>query len=249
MLAGMDALIMAIIHFGLARWQREAEFTITQLKNAALVGLLIMGIGYGGFAIAEQKMLAGLASIMAASEAIWISMLGYFVGRAVSKREWIGLAIGFSGIGILNLYNGLTSDPFSTVVTTIAVIGWSAGSVLATRLDLRDDNTGIVLQVAPAGVLLVLGGLLSGERPPSEISGNGIIALAYLSVIVGVIGYRAYMYLLRHARLAVIGSYAYITPVIGVLLAAAVGEPIDAVAVIAMVFIVFAVVLVVATRE
>ncbi|WP_033835875.1 EamA family transporter, partial [Stenotrophomonas maltophilia] len=116
--------------------------------------------------------------------------------------------------------SSLTASPTGLVLLLIAPIGWAFGSVWARGLDLPGPFMTAAGQMICGGVLLVLIGLAVGERPTTLPDTGGLLAMAYLCVFGSIVAFTAYVWLLQNVRPALAGSYAYVNPVIAVLLGA-----------------------------
>ncbi|HBZ46462.1 MAG TPA: drug/metabolite exporter YedA, partial [Stenotrophomonas sp.] len=132
--------------------------------------------------------------------------------------------IGFLGVVWLNAGSSLTASPQGLVLLLIAPIGWAFGSVWARSLGLPSPVMTAAGQMLCGGVMLVALGLATGERPTTWPSMNGLLAVAYLCMFGSIVAFTAYVWLLQNVRPALAASYAYVNPVIAVLLGALIGH-------------------------
>ncbi|MGE0703928.1 MAG: EamA family transporter [Vicinamibacterales bacterium] len=197
----------------------------------AVLGILLMGFGNGAVAWAEQSVPSGLAAVLVAAIPFW--MVGMERLRAhsepIGRRQLAGLLLGFLGIVMLVWPELDFGQPGSflagAIATQIACVGWAIGSSYARR---RRDHilAGAAVQMLMAGVGLLLLGTAAGEWSRLSFNARTIGALAYLVGVGSVLGYSAYAYALRHLPIATVSLYAYLNPIIAVVLGTIVlGEP------------------------
>ena len=160
------------------------------------------------------------------------------------------LAIGFAGLVLLNLENGLHANPLGAIVLLIAPIGWALGSILSQHLPSPRGLMASAAQMLVGGVMLFIVGSVIGERMTAFPGPRALGAMAYLIIGGSLIGFTAYGYLLRHTRPAMATSYAYVNPLVAVGLGVALaGEHITLIGVLAMFTILSGVVLVTMGKE
>jgi drug/metabolite transporter (DMT)-like permease len=211
------------------------------------IGALLFVGGNGFVSIAQQSVTSGGAAVVCAMMPLWVGVLGALAGERPTRREWLALLLGFVGVTVLMGGPSLAGAPLHVLVLIASPICWATGSVLTRRLPGsigRDPFMLPAMQMLTGGaVLAALGGAL-GERIPTGASATAWLAVGYLAVFGSIVGFTAYNWLLRNARPAIATSYAYVNPILAVLIGAAVsGEPIGATTVIANALIVVAVVL------
>jgi len=181
-------------------------------------------LGNGMVVLAEREVSSGLAATAVASVPLWMALFSAMRGHNASRGEWTGIAIGFAGVVWLNAGSSLTATPTGLVMLLIAPVGWAFGSIWSRGRDLPSPFMAAAGQMLCGGVLIFLAGLLTGERPHSLPSTQGMLAVAYLCVFGSIIAFTAYVWLLQHVRPALAGSYAYVNPVIAVALGAWLGN-------------------------
>jgi drug/metabolite transporter (DMT)-like permease len=158
---------------------------------------------------------------------VWFAVLGWLYfherpGRVVA----VGIVVGFAGVAALvwPVGDGANHlDPFGLIVLLIAPLGWSHGSLYGARRARLPSRPLIAsgIQMLAAAVLLVGEGLLLGEASdlrPAAITTDSLLAVVYLAVFGSMLAYTTYGWLLRHAPLSLIGTYAYVNPVVAVAL-------------------------------
>lgn len=219
----LGAVRFAIAGGALYLWLRlrgVAPPTRRQWLNAALTGTLLLGVGNGLVCFAEQSVASGLAAVAVASMPLFAAAFGLIYQEWPSRLEWIGLAVGFAGVILLNLGNGMSGAPVGAIALVIAATAWAFGSVWSRRRDMPPASMNTAAQMLSGGVALTVVSLLVGERPPSHPSAASLLALGYLVVFGSLVAFTAYLYLLKNVRAALATSYAYVNPPVAVLLGA-----------------------------
>ncbi len=235
LLAGVRQLTAGIILF-LFLWLHKHELpTRKQWLTAIVVGGLLLVVGNGGVVFAEQWVSSGLAALALGAIPLWASLFSGLFGRWPTRIEWFGLGLGFFGLVLLNLENGLHANPLGAIVLFIAPIGWAFGSILSQHLPSPKGLMASASQMLAGGVLLFIVGFARGEHVTSMPGPGPWAAMAYLIIGGSLIAFSAYGYLLSHVRPALATSYAYVNPLVavglGVVLA---GEQITMIGVLAM---------------
>ena len=184
-------------------------------------GGLMFLVGNGFVAMAEQHVASGLAAVACAAMPLFACAISVPFGERPSRLEWIGVALGFGGVVLLAL-GDLRAASAPGALLLFAPIGWALGSVLSRRLSLPAGTMSAATQMIGGAVVTFAAGALRGERLPASVPANAVYALVYLVVAGSIAGFSAYTYLLRHTTTALATSYAYVNPVIAVLLGAAI---------------------------
>lgn len=216
------------------------------LLNAALIGVLLLSVGNGLVTVAEhQNVPSGIAAVMVATVPLFTLCFSRFFGIATRKLEWLGIAIGLAGIILLNSGGNLSGNPWGAVLILIGSMSWAFGSVYGSRIELPVGMMAGAVEMLAAGIVLMSASLLTGERLTTMPDTSGFLAVAYLAVFGSIIAINAYMFLIRNVSPAVATSYAYVNPVVAVLLGIGFnGERLSGVEWLALVIIIAAVVLV-----
>jgi drug/metabolite transporter (DMT)-like permease len=206
-----------------ARVRREPLPTRAEWGGAALAGLLFFVVGNGLVNLAERSVSSGLVSVLVATMPLWASVFARLFGERLSRAELGGVALGLVGVAVLNLGGELRASPGGAALGLLAPMGWALGSMVSRRLP---SPPGIMRTAAPmlagGGAMLVVS-LVTHEQLGGPPSTRSVVALAYLCIFGSLVGFSAYSYLLTHTRPAVATSYAYVNPVIAVLLGVAFG--------------------------
>ncbi|PTT65386.1 drug/metabolite exporter YedA [Stenotrophomonas sp. HMWF003] len=224
MVSGARFIIAGSLMYAVLRWRGMAAPTRRQWRNLAIMGLTMLVLGNGMVVLAERTVSSGLAATAVASVPLWMALFGAMRGTHASRGEWLGIAIGFLGVVWLNAGSSLTASPQGLILLLIAPIGWAFGSVWARGLDLPNPFMTAAGQMLCGGVMLVALGVATGERPTTWPSINGLLAVAYLCMFGSIVAFTAYVWLLHNVRPALAASYAYVNPVIAVMLGALIGH-------------------------
>ncbi|MEO3991266.1 drug/metabolite exporter YedA [Pseudocitrobacter cyperus] len=216
------------------------------LLNAALIGVLLLSVGNGLVTVAEhQNVPSGIAAVMVATVPLFTLCFSRFFGIATRKVEWLGIAIGLAGIILLNSGGNLSGNPWGAVLILIGSMSWAFGSVYGSRIELPVGMMAGAIEMLAAGIVLMFASWLTGERLTAMPDTSGFLAVAYLAIFGSIIAINAYMFLIRNVTPAVATSYAYVNPVVAVLLGTGFnGERLSGVEWLALVIIITAVVLV-----
>ncbi len=201
--------------------------TRRQLLDAAAVGLLLLAGGNGLVTVAEERGLpSGLAALLVAVIPLWVVVLRAASGDRPAARTVLGVGTGFVGVAVL-LLPGARPEGVALLPAAMVVFGsflWSLGSFGATRVPLpADPLMTTVVQMAGGCVGLVVGGLITGEQLHlGDVSGVSWLAWGYLVVFGSIVAFTAYSWLLGVAPVSQVSTYAYVNPVVAVLLGAVV---------------------------
>jgi drug/metabolite transporter (DMT)-like permease len=190
------------------------------------VGALLFLVGNGFIAIAELRVSSGLAAISCAAMPLFLALFGAFFAERPSRREWIGLGVGFSGVIVLRV-GDLGASFGSAALLVLAPAGWALGSMASRKLALPAGTMAAATPMIAGGVVTALVGFMIGEAIPSHAPARALLAWGYLVVFGSIVTFSGYMHLLRTTRPAVATSYAYVNPILAVVLGVAIrSEPI-----------------------
>jgi drug/metabolite transporter (DMT)-like permease len=262
LMAGARFLLAGFMMYAIARSQGAPNGSLANWRTALIIGACLLLGGNGGVTLAEQYVSSGLASVMVATVPIYIALLAWWSGIAPKPTPivWFGLAGGFAGVAILigpalSFSRDESSHPgIGMLILLFSSFIWSAGSIYSRKA--KSASPPLLLagqQMICGGALLTLSGLLMGEHrhfDASRISLLSIGAFAYLVVIGALVGYTAYIFLLRHCDPAKVATYAYVNPIVAVLLGALfAGETLTARTVLAAGLIIGSVALVITVQQ
>jgi drug/metabolite transporter (DMT)-like permease len=190
-----------------------------------VVGLFLLVGGNTMVVWAEQFTPSGVASLFVVTVALWMALFDAVVPGGTGRVSWrviAGLALGLVGTAVL-----VEADPRALIHTdlrgpvalTLASASWAFGSVYYKRRHPEaGPYVGAAIEMIAGGVVVVIVGLVLGEVAQVHLTGRGLGALAYLIVFGSIVGYTAYAYALHHAPATIVGTYAYVNPLIAVLL-------------------------------
>jgi drug/metabolite transporter (DMT)-like permease len=233
LMAGMRFLLAGTIMYAIAWSQGAVKSSWASWRVSLIVGACLLLGGNGGVTISEQYIDTGLAALIVAIVPIYIVILGWASGTMAKPEPivWLGLVGGFVGVGILlgpALHVPSSSGRHPATGMLILLVSsfiWSAGSLYSrTAKHAASPFLTAAQQMLCGGLLLLVTGILTGEVRrfhPGSVSMLSLASFVYLVIIGAVIGYTAYIWLLRHCDPAKVATYAYVNPIVAVLLGAA----------------------------
>jgi drug/metabolite transporter (DMT)-like permease len=261
LMAGARFLLAGLVMSAVGRASAEYEKpTAAQWRTSFVVGAMLLVGGNGGVVLAERYIPSSLAALLVAVEPFWIVLLGWLWLRQPrpSGKVLLGLLLGFGGVYLLvGEQLGAGSGPMQ-LVSAGAVIGaafcWAAGSLYGLRAPSpRSAVLGAGMQMLAGGALLLVLGLLTGEGHGlhlGQVSRASWLGFGYLVVFGSLVAFTAYSWLMKNAPAARVATYAYVNPVVAVLLGwAMLGEALTGQMLIGAVVIVGSVVLITSPSE
>jgi drug/metabolite transporter (DMT)-like permease len=245
MVVGIRLMIATFILMTLLKLRHVPFPPVRQMVNAAFIGGLMFGGGAGLVSFAQQNGVAsGLTSLGVAAVPLWATIFASIFGYRPSRLEVVGLMIGISGVAILNMEHGMQSQPVGATALLIGPTLWAFGSMFSKRLTMPQGLMGTVFQMMGGTTVLFMMSVLSHEQFPVAPSLRSTLALVLLAIFGTLIAFSAYMYLVRTVRPTLATSYAYVNPVIAVLLGILLlSEHITSTGILAMIVIVTGVIL------
>jgi drug/metabolite transporter (DMT)-like permease len=219
--------------------------------HALFIGSLMLGLGMGLTATASVHIGSGLIAACIAVVPMMICGWGLLWGRSPSRGELAGMALGLVGVLLLVRGASFAASPWSVACILIATAAWSLGSVLSTtRFPLAAGASGFASEMLCGGAVLMAISLMLGERPQWPPEPSAVAAWLYLVVLGSLVAFSAYMYLLSHASPALASSYAFVNPLIALLLGSTLAaEPVSHAEWTACAVILLAVLLILAARR
>jgi drug/metabolite transporter (DMT)-like permease len=194
-------------------------------RTLAITGVFLL-VGANAIVVwSEQFVASGVASVFVAAMPLWAAFFEAIVPggqTALTRRIGIGLALGFLGSALLagiTPHELATADLRGPIALTLGSASWAMGSVYWKRHPTEvSPYAAAAVQMAIGGGILVVIGLLLGEGSAWHLSGAGLGAMIYLILFGSIVGYTPYGYALEHSSATVVGTYAYVNPVVAVLL-------------------------------
>lgn len=219
---------------------------LRQMLNAALIGILLLAVGNGCVTVAEhQDVPSGIAAVVVATVPLFTLCFSRLFGIATRRIEWLGIVIGLCGIVLLNSGGNLSGNPWGALMILAGSLSWAFGSVYGSRIELPTGMMAGAIEMVTAGIVLLIASALAGESLTAMPTLQGFLAVGYLIVFGSIIAINAYMFLIRNTSPAIATSYAYVNPVVAVLLGTGFGgEILSSIEWAALGIIIFAVVLV-----
>jgi drug/metabolite transporter (DMT)-like permease len=223
-------LIAGTILFIAARLSGAAMPRRVDWRSGLIIGGLLLVGGNGGISFAEQKLPTALTALMVASVPLWMGLIEWLRpgGSYPAGRGVIGLVIGFAGIMILvgpdQILAGKGIDLLSTGVVLLATILWAVGSIYSRTTHAHLPESPLMataVEMLGGGILLLPVAALTGEFAhfsPSAVTVNSLLAIVYLILIGSLVGYTSYVWLLKVSTPARVSTYAYVNPVVAVIL-------------------------------
>lgn len=224
--------------------------TAKQWLASLPTGVLLFTVGNGFISLAEREVSSSVAAIVCATMPLLTAGLGALAGESISRRDVLGLLAGFVGVAVMTSRE-LAGASITASLVLLAPVGWALGTFLARKLPQARGLAGAGAQMVSGGVATFVAGLAHGEGwPAGPIPARAIGAFFYLVVAGSLIAFSAYSHLLKTTRPAVATSYAYVNPVIAVLLGVALGgESLSISTAVGGAIVVLAVLLVVRSRR
>lgn len=222
-----------LLLYGVQRLRGEAHPGRRQLLAAAAVGILMLAGGTGAVAWAEQTIHSGLAALLVAAVPMWMVLLDWLgpARRRPTRRVLAGLAVGFAGVALIV---GPTRASFgmaglaAALVVMFGTICWAIGSVYSRYVPLpKSPLMAAAVEMIAAGLALLALAAVTGETAgfdPGGVSRTSALSVAYLIVFGSLIAYAAYVWLIHNTTPARVSSYAYVNPLVALLLGVWLGD-------------------------
>lgn len=228
LMAGTRFLVAGAILYAFTRARGAARPTRAHWRSTAIVGALLLWVGNGGVTWAEQWVPSGVTALLVATVPFWMVLADWLRPGGTRPGAMVvgGLLLGFTGLVILigpaSWPGGEGVHPLGAAVLMVSTVAWSVGSIYSRGADLPErplQATG--MEMLAGGALLTALGLASGEAArfdPGTVSLRSWLALLYLIVFGSLVGFSAYIWLLGVTAPARAATYAYVNPVVAVLL-------------------------------
>ncbi|MEO6529129.1 MAG: EamA family transporter [Gemmatimonadaceae bacterium] len=235
LMAGSRFVLSGLLLMAWARWKDGAAApSRVEWRIGIISGALLLLGGNGAVAWAEQRVPSGIAALLVAIVPLWMVLLEWMRpgGRRPAFAVFAGVTLGLAGLLLLvgpdSLRGGADANSFGALVLVLASLSWAAGSLYTKWAPTTSSSTvRAATQMLAGGVLLILAGVVFGEPARldlAHVSMRSLLGFAYLVTFGSLIGFTAYLYLLAHTTAAKAATYAYVNPVVAVLLGWAIGH-------------------------
>src|SRR5690242_15204615 len=229
LMAGARFTIAGVLLLLWSRLVQQAERpSRTDWRTGLMSGAVLLLGGNGAVVWAETRVPSGIAALLVAVVPLWMVLLDWLRpgGRRPGAPVFIGLALGLVGLGLLvgpdSLHGGSAVNAIGALVLMIGSLSWAIGSLLTKRAPRPTTSiNGSGTQMFAGGLCLLVAGTLVGELAQLDIAHvteRSLLGFLYLVVFGSLIGFTAYFYLLSHTTAAKAATYAYVNPVVAVLL-------------------------------
>ena len=228
LMGGTRFFIAGLILYGFMRMRGAPRPRLILWKNAAIVGAALLLVGNGGLTWAEQTVPSNIAALIIASTPLWIIIFDWLRpnGQRPHGSVFVGLVLGFIGVGLIiaskDRHGHNVAEPVGAIVLLIAAVCWAAGSVFSRHARQSESALlAVAMQMIAGGALLLLAGAASGEFQRLDfhsITAQSRLAFLYLLVCGSLIGFTAYVWLLQVSTPARVSTYAFVNPLIAVVL-------------------------------
>ena len=226
-MAGPRHFVAGIILALIVRMCGIALPPVNSWGGHALLGLLMIGLGNGCLVWAQQFVPSGVAAVLVSVIPFWMIGVEAFMpdGEPIRKRQVLGLLLGFGGIVLLtsSSLNGATAPTsrivLGVIMTQMSCLGWAIGSAYSKRHK-REENlfAATAVQITVGGAVLMVVATITGEWASVAPTSRSLAAVLYLVVVGTFVGYVCYVYALKHLPVSIVSLYAYVNPVIAVIL-------------------------------
>ena len=214
LLVGVRFTVAGVILYLVMRYLGSPNPTKQQWLGASAVGILLPAFGNGTVTYVQQTVSSSVAALAIATAPIWMAIFSSIWGHKINAREWLGIAVGFVGIALLNLGGSLRGDYLNAGLLIFAAASWSLGSVLGKHIAMPSGLMAAACQMLVGGLVMLAASALRGETWPAQISAKSWGALMFLVVLGSLVAYSAYMYLLKTVRPLVVSSNTFVNPIV-----------------------------------
>lgn len=228
-LGAMRFLLAGGALYAWARWRGAPRPTAANWRASGLVGVLLLFIGNGAVSWASRRVSSGIASVLVATVPLWLVLSEAWMGKRPQLSQLLGVLIGLVGVGLLVMpAHGVAGtrttavDTLGALVLMLGSLSWTVGSLYSrTAPQSKSAALAISMQMLVGGACLTGLALVTGnwtQLAATSPSIQSLLALGYLITFGSLIGFSTYMWLLTVASPAAVGTYAYVNPVVAVLL-------------------------------
>ena len=227
-------VIAGVLLFAYLAITNRAALRVTrrQLASTALYGLSFIGWSMGILAVAIHYVPSGQAALLVSVLPVWIVLLRLFTGDRPSWKTLLGVVVGLLGLVWILLPGGTDSHSSSdaevlwwSLVIVVSSITWAVTSWFSPRLDKpKSDLAAVAYQSFFGAVILLVIGLFRGERWDfAATTTSSWVSLLFLAIVGSILGWYAFVWLLQNSRLSLMSTYAYVNPVVAVIVGLVLG--------------------------
>jgi drug/metabolite transporter (DMT)-like permease len=228
LMAGCRSLLAGVILYAVLRMRGAARPAALHWGHASVIGSLLLLGGNGGVSWAQQTVPSSIAALIVAATPLWMNLIDWLrpAGKRPHARVFVGLFLGFVGVALIvtsrdHLGHRLLG-PVGATVLLLATVSWAFGSVFSPHASQpASPLLAIAMQMITGGAALLLAGMAMGEAArfhPAQITAASATAFVYLTLAGSLVGFTAYVWLLQVSTPARVSTYAYVNPLIAVLL-------------------------------
>lgn len=230
LMAGTRYALAGALLYGFMRWRGEPAPTAVGWRKALIIGICLLAFGNGGVTLGEQYIPSGLAALLAATVPMFLALLGWWSGTAARPTPWValGLMCGLAGVYLLARTSEANHvalpghEKLGVSLVLVAAFLWAIGSLYSKKNQPSPSpflSGG--MQMLCGGLLMLVVGLLRGEAVGfdlAQVTPKSWLAYGYLVSVGSIVAFTAYIWLLRVVEPALAGTYAFVNPVVAVLL-------------------------------
>jgi drug/metabolite transporter (DMT)-like permease len=271
LMASSRWIVPGLAFIAWARMREKAPSpTAEHWRTTAIIGIFLLVGGNGIVSWSEQWVPSGWAALLIATVPLWMALLQWGMARARGRSHSLaplagfGILLGFAGVGILLAASGQMRGPsgegmegrniLGSIMLVVAALLWAIGSLYSRKAALPSSpSLAIGMEMLCGGIALLVLGTIAGEWNRvqlSDVSARSLLALLYLTLFGSMLGFSAYVWLLRVSSPEKVSTYAYVNPVVAVFLGwIAGGEPVTRGVLVATAIIVGSVVLITSARN
>jgi drug/metabolite transporter (DMT)-like permease len=227
LMAGIRFLIAGALLYGFVVVKEKKHPKLIEWRDTTIIGTLLLLGGNGLVVIAEKTIPSSIAAIVVATVPLWMIVIAWFlkIQTKPNKSTLVGTLIGFIGVVILMFpshQEHLRFDTFGLLITLLGAILWSLGSIYSQKATLPSSvMLSTAMQMLSGGLVLIITATLFGEWQQFQIetlSSRSLLALSYLIFIGSLVGFSAYVWLLKNASPYLASTYAFVNPIVALFL-------------------------------
>ena len=232
-LAGIRHIAIGLVFYPVFRHLSKEKPTPAQWRTTIITGLLLLLCGNGALSWAETRVPSGIASLLVATVSLWMVILDWLRPGGVrpGPRVLTGFVLGFAGIALLvgpsHLGGSERVDPVGALTLILGSLAWAAGSIYSRHHPVpHSPLLGVAMQSLAGGLGLWIVAAATGELHqfhPAQVTLRSWLAVLYLFSFGSALGFSAYIYILKHSTASRVATYAFVNPVVALLLGCTLG--------------------------